>query len=343
MCLNDEMIKRDIIFTYNKELYMECPPFFKIYRCPEEFPHPPCLIGHHPFFIEYEVEKVKNKKGLAGGVRQIKKDNKYSDFEEKEIPGSFLQSEHNSRIRNELLTLVNSLTNNYLFTYGAQVKQGWSIALDKEDKLSYSQDGYISPDFDTEIDEISFTGTHKTHDLLLRVSDDEGNIIRSIGLIDLIKIYHSLKDINLKKSFYNACIVFNKAQYLSSYEYSASYIFMVSALEALIEIENYGVKVETCSSCGQPKYKINKKFKDFIDKYGFNVSNKIKTDFYNLRSKISHAGQLLAGSYDSKFHIQDQEDLDNEYIRTKQRQTYEDFKMLTQVCFSKFLFSLESD
>ncbi len=336
------MIKRDIIFTYNKDLYMECPPFFKIYRCPEEFPHPPMLFGHHPFFIEYEVGKVKNNKGLASGVRQIKKDNKYSEFKEKEISGSLLQSEHNSRVKNEFLTLVNSLTDNYLFTYGSQVKQGWSIALDKEDKLSYSQDGYISPDFVTEIDEISFTGTHKIHDLLLQVSDDKGNIIRSIGVTDLIEIYHSIKDISLKKSFYNACIVFNKAQYLSAYEYSASYIFMVSALEALIEIENQAIKVESCSTCGQPKYKVNRKFKDFIDKYGFNVSNKIKSDFYNLRSKISHAGQLLEGSYDLKFHIQGQEDLDSEYIISEQRQTYENFKTLTRVCFSKFLFGLES-
>lgn len=322
---------------------MECPPFFKIYRCPDEFPHPPYQYGHHPFFIEYEVEKVTNKKGLAGGARQIKKDSRYSDFEEKEIKSSFLQSEHNRRIKNELLTLVNSLTSNYLFTYGTWVKQGWSIALDKkEDKLSYAQDGYISPDFDTEIDEISFTGSHKTHDLLLRVSDDEGNIIRSIGLVDLIRIYHSIKDNDLKKAFYNACIVFNKAQYLSYHEYSASYIFMVSALEALIDIENRGVKVETCSTCGQPKYKINKKFKEFIDKYGFDVSNKIKSDFYNLRSKISHTGQLLASSYDFKFHIQSQEDLDNEYIRSEHRQTHKNFERLTQACFSKFLFSLES-
>jgi len=322
---------------------MECPPFFKIYRCPEEFPHPPGLLGHHPFFIEYEVEEVKNRKGLAGGIRQIKKDNKYSDFEEKEITSPFLQSEHNARIKNELLTLVNSLTNNYLFTYGRQIRQGWSISLDKEDKLSYSQEGYISPDYVSEIDKISFSGSHKTHDLLLQVSDDRGNVVRSIGLIDLIKIYHSIKDIDLRKSFYNACVVFNKAQYLSAYEYSASYIFMVSALEALIEIENQGVNLESCSACGQPRYKVNRKFKDFIDKYGFNVCNKIKSEFYNLRSKISHTGQLLESSYDSKFHIQGQEDLDSEYIRAEQRQTYENFKTLTQICFSKFLFSLESN
>ena len=324
---------------------MECPPFFKIYRCPDEFPHPPMLIGHHPFFIEYEVDEVKNNKGLAGGVRQIKKDNKYSEFEEKEISGSLLQLEHNSRIKNEFLTLVNSLTDNYLFTYGSQVKQGWSIALDKKDKenrLSYSQTGYISPSFVTEIDKISFKGTHKIHDLLLQIFDDKGNIIRSIGVTDLIEIYRSIRNISLKKSFYNACIVFNRAQYLSAYEYSASYIFMVSAVEALIEIENQTIKVESCSACGQPKYKVNRKFKDFIDKYGFKVSDKIKSDFYSLRSKISHAGQLLEGSYDSTFLIQGQEDLDSEYIRSEQRQTYENFKILTRVCFLKFLLSLEA-
>lgn len=335
------MIKRDIIFTYNKDLYLECPPFFKIYKCPEEFPHPPFLCAHHPFFIEYEVEKVKAKKGLVSGSRQIKNDNKYSDFEEGEISESFLQAENDFRVRNELLTLVNALTDNYLFTYGTQKRQGWSIALDKEDKLSYSQDGYISPDYDTEINEMTFTGSYKVLDLLIQISDGDGNIIRLIGLRDLLKIYHSIEDSQNKKDFYNACIVFNKAQYLSSHEYSASYIFMVSALEALIEIEHRGVKIEPCTNCGQPKYKVNKKFKDFIDKYGYKIDNKTKADFYELRSKITHAGQLLANSYDWKFFVEDQKDLDDEYLKSKHRQTYKNFKSLTQACFSRFLLNLE--
>lgn len=84
-------------------------------------------------------------------------------------------------------------------------------------------------------------------------------------------------------------------------------------------------------------HKVSKKFKDFIDKYGYQVSNKVKNEFYEMRSSISHFGNLLSSSYAYKMFIESQEDFDQRHKGTIERMQFETFRNLAKTCFRTFL------
>ncbi len=77
---------------------------------------------------------------------------------------------------------------------------------------------------------------------------------------------------------------------------SQSFISLVSALETLIDFDNRFSG--RCNSCGQPIYKVSKRFKDFILKYAYSdketkSNKKFISSLYNKRSEITHKGLLL--------------------------------------------------
>lgn len=83
-----------------------------------------------------------------------------------------------------------------------------------------------------------------------------------------------------------------------------------TSLETMVNLEFKNMAPEKCSACGQAKYSIAKKFREFLLKYVATAnSNKKKyNDYYTLRSKIVHAGQqvknekLFSGLTDDEQH-----------------------------------------
>lgn len=333
------MLIRDIIFSYNNNLLLQFLPNFKIYKCNEDFPQPPCVIGHHPYFIEYETQEVAQRKGITSYSYELKSKPKYEDHIESILPEKFVQQQENIKTKNEILYLLNALSNSYLFYYGQHgARQSWSIGLDDDYSLRYSQEGYFSPDYERYPKEIKPQDNYEYSDpVLLHFQDDGSNLINKVTLNDLLKVYYSSKPSNLKEEYLNACIVLTKAQDLFSVDQSAAYIFMVSAIEALITIEYKDHETVNCKCCGQPMHKVSKKFKDFIDKYGYQVSNKVKNEFYEMRSSISHFGNLLSSSYAYKMFIESQEDFDQRHKGTIERMQFETFRNLAKTCFRTFL------
>ena len=82
---------------------------------------------------------------------------------------------------------------------------------------------------------------------------------------------------------------------LRQHKKTLSIIASFSSIEAMVNFEFKDEKPEMCDSCGQLKYKVSKKFKDYLFKYvGKSTNNKKKFNaFYSLRSKIVHAGVHL--------------------------------------------------
>lgn len=81
---------------------------------------------------------------------------------------------------------------------------------------------------------------------------------------------------------------------------SMSFISFISSIETMVALENKHVPNERCETCGQERYKVVAKFKDYLLKYASD-NPKIKKDIdaiYGLRSKIVHAGMLLLGDTD---------------------------------------------
>lgn len=68
-----------------------------------------------------------------------------------------------------------------------------------------------------------------------------------------------------------------------------------SAVETMVNLEFQDSHIEKCDYCGQLKYSIAKKFRDFLLKYvaTSNESKKKFNSYYLLRSKIVHTGRRL--------------------------------------------------
>ena len=75
----------------------------------------------------------------------------------------------------------------------------------------------------------------------------------------------------------------------------ASFPAAAPNIDPSVNLEFKDIKSEKCEYCGQLKYGIARKFREFLLKYvGTAQENKPKfNSFYSLRSKIVHTGELL--------------------------------------------------
>ena len=74
-----------------------------------------------------------------------------------------------------------------------------------------------------------------------------------------------------------------------------SLVSSFTAIETMVNLEYRNVRNETCSECNQVKYRIRKKFTDFLLKYvaSGKENKKVFTGYYDRRSKIIHQGERL--------------------------------------------------
>lgn len=96
-------------------------------------------------------------------------------------------------------------------------------------------------------------------------------------------------------------------------DYNSQYIAFINSIEALCKIE-FDEDPEKCLSCGQPKYKVTKKFIDLLIKYsGDPRSNKEKKDLYrriyNKRSDLVHKGELFVPGIEGFINTSGLEDI----------------------------------
>lgn len=68
-----------------------------------------------------------------------------------------------------------------------------------------------------------------------------------------------------------------------------------TSMETMVNLEYKDVEAERCESCGQLKYSVSKKFREYLLKYiGHSPNNKKKfNNYYSIRSKIVHTGRQL--------------------------------------------------
>lgn len=124
-----------------------------------------------------------------------------------------------------------------------------------------------------------------------------------------LEIYDELNDTK-KNIFRKSLYLFYSGVELKATHPSQSFISFVSAIETLINFENYSPK--KCSECNQFIYKISKRFKDFIWKYAYNNSKtetnkKFIDQLYSKRSDITPQGKLLVADlfWDNKQNFVD--------------------------------------
>lgn len=113
--------------------------------------------------------------------------------------------------------------------------------------------------------------------------------------------YFSLQGSYLSRFRMSLMLYYNSID-IRTYSPSMSFVALISAIENLVDFEGKinEFKIEKCSSCGQDKYKVSRRFKDFMIKYCENDSKKFKgylTKIYSQRSDIAHLGELLYNDY----------------------------------------------
>ena len=101
----------------------------------------------------------------------------------------------------------------------------------------------------------------------------------------------NLNSTNWKK-FFMACSWYYQARNFCNESDSSGFLALVNAIECLVDEE----RIETCESCGQPKYSLTKRFKKFLKKYVPFSQKQFPKEImliYGIRSELSHGIDLL--------------------------------------------------
>jgi hypothetical protein len=103
----------------------------------------------------------------------------------------------------------------------------------------------------------------------------------------------------LKEKYNSSIYLFFSITAIKQISSSLAIVGLVSCIENLIDIENSlsGENIEVCSECGQKRFRLSRKFKDFLCTYSHFEENEncknIADKYYSKRSSITHAGSLL--------------------------------------------------
>lgn len=125
-------------------------------------------------------------------------------------------------------------------------------------------------------------------------SDPRKKIVFPSKIDSLFEIYFSL-DPETKEFVDTACSYSVSAMKLNDEMKTLSLIASFTAVETMVNLEFKDAQIEKCDNCGQIKYSVAKKFREYLLKYiGKSDQNKKKFNtYYSLRSKIVHTGRQL--------------------------------------------------
>ncbi|MBE7630515.1 hypothetical protein G1K46_12515 [Tenacibaculum finnmarkense] len=104
-------------------------------------------------------------------------------------------------------------------------------------------------------------------------------------------------DIEVRDVLNNSFIYFLHANHIKEDFPSLAIVSLINSIENLVNYNHKNTKVQKCNECGQDRYRITKKFNDFLDEnlQGYYSRKEIKGmigDIYSKRSKIVHTGNL---------------------------------------------------
>jgi len=151
-----------------------------------------------------------------------------------------------------------------------------------------------------------------------------------------LEIYYALTE-DLLLLFRKACYLFYCGVELRSSNPSLSFASFVSAVETLMAFE--AIAPDRCDTCGQPRYRFNARFRNFIISYGYGGkksagAKKFINKLYGHRSRILHMGQLLLG--DMFWHSVDEDSKRKEW---EESFLHKDLLAVTRICLINWLVS----
>lgn len=122
----------------------------------------------------------------------------------------------------------------------------------------------------------------------------ESNIVFPLTIDRLLDSYYS-RGQEITAFIDTACSYIVSAVELLYSKKTLSLLSSFTAMETMINLEFKSDKPDKCDTCGQLRFSVSKKFREYFLKYiGDSQSNKKKFNgYYSIRSKIVHTGQQL--------------------------------------------------
>ncbi|RZK45143.1 MAG: hypothetical protein EOO61_01100 [Hymenobacter sp.] len=216
-----------------------------------------------------------------------------------------------------LKRLLSSTTNYHFFDTACLTDGMWGIQSGLLETESFTStwvtEGYMSPylladlfkesnkptardEYEAPIMKFINEGSEYYHNYYLTPSPQtKEEICLPECLPDVIKAYQNL-NIDKKRLIDGVTqLICNGIEILGKMK-SLSFLSFVSAIETLANLE-YPEKPNRCTACGQPQFKVSRKFRDFLLKYVSSEPKykKLFDKIYSQRSSIAHTGALLLG------------------------------------------------
>jgi hypothetical protein len=244
---------------------------FQIVPIPPNAPHAPMIAADHPFRLEFQYVScadpiVDTHRRIATAAR--------------------------------LTRILNTLCNTSISTRSTYARYFWGMLADVTPfTAQWIQEGYGYSDFSPQLDSFSSTeqlspiGTYPPHEYYddMFFPGDYALALPSSTEEYLDKVF-SLPE-SLATSFERASIWFAQIQDLWPRASSSALVAAVTAIETLLAKD-----AEKCSECGQLKYSITRKFKEFLRVHVPGVDDRFPEEFaaiYKTRSSLAHGEVML--------------------------------------------------
>ena len=329
-------MQRVVVFSAtNEHLAIEVPPLFKIRPCPDGFPKPPATHAHHAHFLDYQVRERKGIVGVTEYSYSLESPPLFEDLPKFPIPDGIVLARDAAERLKEILDVVNALGSRHVIRYRAY--QAWFTELGAGASESrWGQEMYHHPSAGLP-DTIDPTPGFEAMDeiVLQEGGQDHTRVVR---LADLLRLYFHAPDSRFKRLFRDACRVAARARYVAQFDLSTSFLLLVSSIESLIHIKHVDQSVERCGECGQERYRVVRKFKEFLDEYSYEIAPSTKQRIYQLRSNLVHRGQFLPLDGGQGMYLETADDLKATLESTMSSNDYRLTQQATTACFRTFLY-----
>lgn len=275
-----------VAFSSEKvEGYFRYKDLFQIIPIPDIAPKPEVMVADHPFLLQFSYIACPNM--TIDSMRRSEKSTVY-------------------------INLLN-LFSNVRITSGSRYAR-FSWIMNTEDPNNWTsewrQEGYTYKGFSGKIDQYTPIDKFPLIKQILHQKYYLGlPVITSRPLKfpdNLEKSFDLALSLNGQdwEKFFMACSWYYQTEAIWGESNSSSFLALVNAIECLTEKpekcpecgQTITEGIERCNSCSQPKYRVTKKFKKFLEKYVPFLEKRFSKEkklLYEVRSKLSHGLNLL--------------------------------------------------
>lgn len=286
--------RRCIVFTKRplKEAYVYRDRFIVQPITRSNIPHSP-YAKHFPAFLDFTVESEDGRGIIEKDIDETRK----------------------------ICAILTALSNFEFFTYNTD-KVAWGVVAPSVDISSMTEEeiakmneearssvwlcvaGFMYPDYaqDRIISSLSVLDgnsimqcdNNPSYFTDNPIQEEKDKVLFHEKMGNALDTFYSL-DEDTRKIVYSAILLIADGIKLGLHYQSLGFLSYVSSIETMVDLENKGIKIHHCQKCGQPIYSVKKKFLDYLGKYVSNTeaSRKKFSDYYSLRSRIAHAGNLF--------------------------------------------------